>query len=212
MDLDEVRALLDLAPGGQDHLIDRAYDLCVSDLALVGDESAGRTPHRCEQCGHARRDPRALDPAGSHGISDCRAHSEDRVGIGDRSDSGKQQLGKMVSSGQRGQRVIPVEEQLVVAAWLVEGEVAVRVDQPGHHGAPSGVHTGHTGRRCTCGTIADSGDEVALHEHVGSPRNGPGPVDQRSAFDEQRARRPCPHNSPWCLCRWRAPVGARRRS
>jgi hypothetical protein len=84
-----------------------------------------------------------------------------------------------------------VEEQLVVDCTVVEGDVAVGVDEPRHDGGTGRVDPDRIGRclRRHVGIRTDGDDQVAVDQHrrVGHGRRT-GAVDQRSSGDQQRRR------------------------
>ncbi len=104
-------------------------------------------------------------------------------------------LGTLWAASEHRARLRAVEEQLVVAGGLAEGDVAVGVDEPGHHGQSRHIDRGELGiarvgadRRS--GRCADRDDPVDFEQHVGvGQRRRPGAVDHGAPTEQHSLRR-----------------------
>jgi hypothetical protein len=186
VDLDPVGAVLDLLAGGPHHLVAVAHDLGVARSTGVGDEAPGRPAGGGEERVQPGRHARALDQPGLDGIAQGRTDVVDAVGVEEARHPGEQQLLHVERGEQGGARLGAVEEQLVVAGRLAEGDVTVGVDEPGEHRQPGDVVHHRVGPGLLAGGGPHGHDPVDLQEHVGAHRGRAATVDHGPTGEQGR--------------------------
>ena len=205
MDLDPVAAVLDLTTRGGDHLLDGVHHGRVADFAFVGDETSGSSADRSEQRLNSGGDARTFDGPGFHRIANLGADAVHGVGVHHRRDTREEEFGKIERGHHGGQSRRTMEEQLVVRLNVVERDVAVSVDQPGHHGEASRIDHGglaqRVGRNCArdVGRGGHGHDLVVHGDDIAIDCGSAGAVDDSSVgdvehgHDGQSTSRSVPH-------------------
>ena len=188
VDLDPVGAVLDVPAGPHDGLVEGVDHLGVAHHALVGDEPPGGAADRGDQGLHAGADARAGGDTRLDSVAQRRPHREQRVGVAEGGDARPQNLGEVLARHQRGGGGVAVEEELVVGLHVVEGGVAVGVDEPRHHRPATGVDALGAGPGGLGGARPHHRDVVAAQQHawIGARRRAGG-VDESAAGDEDLA-------------------------
>ena len=188
VDLDPVGAVLDLLAGHPHHLVPVADDLGVARSTGVGDEAPGGSPRGGQQRVQAGRHAGAFDQARLDRVAQGRTDVVDAVRVEEARHAGEQQLLHVEGGEQRGGRLRPVEEQLVVARGLTERDVAVGVDEPGEHRRPGDVVHHGVGPGLLGGGGSDGHDPVDLQEHVRRHGWRAGAVDHDPTGEQRRCR------------------------
>ena len=174
--LDPVRAHLYLAPNLAHDLIKAGHAHVITGDALVRDQTtrsaADPGNERVGAAGHAW----ALGDSRLDGVAQIDHVLEGGIRIQKTRDPGSDELLRVVGGNQRRQRIAPLMEYLGIRRRIVEGEVAVGVDEPGHHRLPTHIHD--LGIRCGgVGLGAERCNAVAANKHRGFDRLCTGPVD-----------------------------------
>ena len=190
MDLDPVGADLDLAAHLRDDLVLVLEHLAPADRAMIGNEAARGAAHRRHQRVGAARDAWTLHDSGFDRIAHVDRALEHRVGVEDAGDARAQDLARVVRGDQRGQRIAAMVEDFRVRLRVVEGEVAVGIDEARHHRHAAGVDSGDASpvRTRAAWPLRRSRRSVVFHEHVTRPRGRARAVDDRAVLEQVAGR------------------------
>ncbi len=168
MDLDPVGTVFDLAPGFDNHLVDRVDDRGIADPTLVGDQPPGCATDRGEQRLHARSDSRTRERTRLDCLPNFRTNAHHRVWIHDRGDARQEKFGEVEQRHHCRSGGRSMKEQLVVGLDVVERDVTMGIDETRHDRRSVSVDhqstRGHTiVDRAGC---ADRHDDVSINHDV----------------------------------------------
>ena len=148
MDLDPVDPAFGLLADFGDDLVLCPRDFQITDRALIGHQHSGGSANRGKQRIAPACHARAFAHAALNRVTQVERDIIDGIRVEQAGDTGTQYFLDVVRRDQCRESLAPMEEQLIVGMGLIKADVAMRIDQPGHHRAAAGIDPIHVIPAC----------------------------------------------------------------